>query len=74
MAKLKPNGSKHPDKFFTFRDDDGDLQNWGDTPGACLRNAMQADEIDDSESLEIAEYQLVSVKKYKIKYDAEEAK
>ena len=70
MAKLKANGTKYPDKFYQTRDDDGDLENYGDTAGECIKNAYTD---GDTEVLEMAEYTLTSVKKYKLKYEAEEA-
>ena len=73
MAKLKANGTKYPDKFYQTRDDDGDLENYGDTAGECMKNAYIGGDPNDTEVLEIAEYTLTSVKKYKLKYEAEEA-
>ena len=74
MAKLKSNGTKYPDKFYQTRDSDGDLENYGDTASECIRNVyVDGDNDDDDEPIEIAEYTLTSVKKYKLKYEAEEA-
>ena len=74
MAKLKANGTKYPDKFYHTRDDDGDLLNYGGTASACIRNVyVGGDNDNDDEPIEIAEYTLTSVKKYKLKYEAEEA-
>ena len=71
--KLKANGTKYPDKSYQTRDDDGDLNNYGDTASECMRNVYIAGDQDDTEVLEIAEYTLTSVKKYRLKYEAEEA-
>ena len=72
MAKLKSNRTKYPDKFYQTRDSDGDLENYGDTASECIRN-VYVDKNNEDEPIEIAEYTLTSVKKYKLKYEAEEA-